>query len=435
MAMSENVFSVGEGVVEITPPLGIEMAGFHKPPGQERRITGIRQPTFARALVLRFGRTQVAIVSLDLIGVSHAFAQRVQKLVARKTGIPAANIRLCATHSHSTPALLFLRQWGAVSEKYRDFVAGKIVQAVKLAKQDLAPADMYLGSERVVGGNFNRTAKTWKTDDKFTSESTDDERWLDTTLQALYFLREKPKRSLVWYHFSAHPVCYNDDKAGPDWPGIVANKLKTRDKLEPAYLQGHAGDVNPGTGKPFLGIPEDVSEAVYTALHHAIDHSTLVRFKDIRLITSEVKVPLDTVALKVQLNTYRNDPSKCAQGEWVDAGFAKSWFESAVKWNRKRGSLSTPMSALRLGEVALLFHAAELYSFYGLKIRLDSPFPATLAVGYSDDLIGYVTDPNAYRDHEYAAMVVPKILDFPPFKPLAAREFTAAAKTLLKQLA
>jgi hypothetical protein len=350
----------------------------------------------------------VAIVSLEVIGVSRSFAQRVQKLVARKTGIPAANIRLCATHSHSTPALLFLRQWGAVSEKYRDFVAAKIVQAVELAKQDLAPADMYLGSERVAGGNFNRTAKTWKTDDKFTSESTDDERWLDTTLQALYFLREKPKRSLVWYHFSAHPVCYNDDKAGPDWPGIVANKLKTRDELEPAYLQGHAGDVNPGTGKPFLGVPEDVSEAVYTALHHAIDHSTLVRFKDIRLITSEVQVPLDTVALKDQLNTYRNDPSKCAQGEWVDAGFAKAWFEAAVKWNLKQGSLSTPMSALRLGEVALLFHSAELYSFYGLKIRLDSPFPATLAVGYSDDLIGYVTDPNAYRDHEYAAMVVPK---------------------------
>jgi len=432
--MSQNTFTVGEGVVEITPPLGIEMAGFHKPPGRERRITDIRQPTFGRALVLRLGRTQAAIVSLEVIGVSRAFAQRVQKWVARKTGIPAANIRLCATHSHSTPALLFLRQWGAVSETYRDFVAGKIVQAVELAKRDLAPADMYLGSERVVDGNFNRTAKAWKTDDKFTSESTDGERWLDTTLQALYFLREKPKRSLVWYHFSAHPVCYNDGKAGPDWPGIVDYKLKARDELEPAYLQGHAGDVNPGSGKPFLGEPEKVSEAVYTALHHAIDHSTLVRFKDIRLTTSEVKVPLDTVALKDQLDTYRQDPSKCVQGEWVDAGFARSWFESAAKWNLKQGSLSTPMSVLRLGAVALLFHGAELYSYYGLKIRLDSPFPATLAVGYSDNLIGYLTDPNAYRDREYAAIVVPKILNFLPFKPHAAREFTAAAKALLKKL-
>ena len=30
------------------PPLGIELAGFHKPPGRERRITGIRQPASRR---------------------------------------------------------------------------------------------------------------------------------------------------------------------------------------------------------------------------------------------------------------------------------------------------------------------------------------------------------------------------------------------------
>ena len=433
--MSQNSFEAGEGVVDITPPLGIEMAGFHKPPGQERLITGIRQPTFARALLLRSGRTRVVIVSLEVIGVSRTFTRRVQKEVARKTGIPAESIRLCATHTHSTPALFFLRQWGAVSEAYEKFVAGKVVQAVELAQQDLAPADPYVGSERVEGGNFNRTGKPWKTDAVFNAESTDDERWLDTMLHVLYFLRQSPKRSLVWYHFSAHPVCHADDQAGPDWPGMVADKLAAQDGLMPAYLQGHAGDVNPGPGKPWRGEAEQVSEAVYTALHHAINHSVLVGVRDIRLIHSTVKVPLDTAQLKEQLDTYRREASKCDQGEWVDAGFAKDWFASAVKWNLKKGSLSTPMTALRLGGVGLLFHSTELYSFYGLKMRLDSPFPTTLAVGYTDDLIGYLTDPNAYRDREYGAMVVPKILNFPPFTPHAGREFTSAATTLLKKLA
>ena len=426
---------MGEGIVEITPPLGIEMAGFHKAPGNERRITGIRQPTFARALVMRLGKTQVALVSLELIGVSRAFAQRVQKMVARKTGVPAANVRICTTHSHSTPTLLFLRQWGAQSDTYRDFVAAKIVEAVDLAKQDLALADLYVGSEPVKGGNFNRTSKVWKTGDEFAAESTDSERWLDTTLHALYFLRDKPKRSLAWYHFSAHPVCYTDDQAGPDWPGIVAEKLKARDDLEPAYLQGHAGDVNPGNGKPWLGEPEQVSEAIYSALHHAINHSERVRVDDIRLSRSEVKVPLDTTQLKEQLDLYRKDPAKCNQGEWVDAGFAKAWFESAVKWSLKKGSLGTPVTALRLGGIAMLFHGSELYSYYGLKIRLDSPFSTTIAVGYADDMIGYLPDPNAYKDREYAAIVVPKILDYPPFTPDAAREFTGAASALLKKLA
>ena len=57
----------GEGVADITPPLGIEMAGFHKPPGQERRIEAIRQSCEVRALVLTLGSTQVAICSLDAL--------------------------------------------------------------------------------------------------------------------------------------------------------------------------------------------------------------------------------------------------------------------------------------------------------------------------------------------------------------------------------
>src|SRR5207249_3421291 len=163
--------------------------------------------------------------------------------------------------------------------------------------------------------------------------STDNERWLDTTLHALYFLREKPKSCLAWYHFSAHPVCYSDSQAGPDWPGLVAEKLKDRDGLNPAYLQGHAGDVNPGSGKTFQGEANEVSEAVYAPLHHAINHSVRVDINEMRLIHSETKVPLDSAELKAQLETYRKDPSKCIKGEWVDPGFAKDWFEHAVKWN------------------------------------------------------------------------------------------------------
>ena len=61
------MLEAGEGIADITPPLGIELAGFHKPPGKERRITGIRQPTAARALVLRTSGTQAAIVVLDVL--------------------------------------------------------------------------------------------------------------------------------------------------------------------------------------------------------------------------------------------------------------------------------------------------------------------------------------------------------------------------------
>ena len=101
----------GEGVVDITPPLGIEMGGFHRPPGKERRIKSIRQPAAVRALVVQFGETQVAICSLDVAAVGQEMAVRVRNEVARQTGIPASNVRVCATHTHSMPGFCFLRQW------------------------------------------------------------------------------------------------------------------------------------------------------------------------------------------------------------------------------------------------------------------------------------------------------------------------------------
>ncbi|HYE98535.1 MAG TPA: hypothetical protein VEJ18_06465, partial [Planctomycetota bacterium] len=96
---------------------------------------------------------------------------------------------------------------------------------------------------------------------------------------------------------------------------------------------------------------------------------------------------------------------------------------------------ATPLSALRLGDVAVLFHSGELYSYYGLALRRDSPFADTVVVGYTDDLIGYIPDRKAYEAGEYAATVVPKIVSLPRFRPHVGSAFTDAALSLLRGLA
>ena len=54
----------------------------------------------ARAVVLRSGETSVAIVSLDLLGFPGVLADRVR---AKVQGIPAINIMIGSTHTHSAP--------------------------------------------------------------------------------------------------------------------------------------------------------------------------------------------------------------------------------------------------------------------------------------------------------------------------------------------
>lgn len=120
---------------------------------------------------------------------------------------------------------------------------------------------------------------------------------------------------------------------------------------------------------------------------------------------------------------------------WVDAGFAKEWYEASVQKNWTEPVLRAPASAIRLGAVALAFHPSELFSYYGLAIRHQSPFDHTLVTGYADGSIGYVTDPAAYNEGDggiYAAVTVPKIIDIPPFTPEAGRDLATAMIALLQ---
>lgn len=431
-AAAEGQLFAGEGVVDITPPLGIEMGGFHRPPGKERRITGIRQPCAARALVLRLGGVEVALCSLDVAVVGQDMASRIRAEVARQTGIPVENVRVCATHTHSMPGFCYMRQWGKLPAEFMADVEKKTVEAVRVARSDVAPAEVSLGKCRAKGGNHNRTTKTFKTDEAFAKDSSDSERWLDTMLHALLFHRTGGKRTLLWYHFSAHAVCFADEIAGPDWPGKVAELIRESDKLDASFLQGHIGDVNPGDGRDWRGEINQTVSAIYPALRGAIQAAKPVKVNTLKTARREFLVPLDIALLKEWLARYEKEPAKCVRGEWVDAGFAADWYQGNVKRNLSETHLPVTISAVGLGPIGMFFHPAELYSCYGLTIRRDCPFPDTLVVGYTDGIIGYLPDPNAYKASEYSAVTVPKILDYPPFTPTAGRELTAAGLGLLK---
>ena len=89
----------GVAVVDITAPKGYRMSGYF----HERLNTGTHDPLLAKALVLRQGDEQAALVFCDLIGLSRDVSSCARDLAAKKTGIPAANIVIAATHSHTGP--------------------------------------------------------------------------------------------------------------------------------------------------------------------------------------------------------------------------------------------------------------------------------------------------------------------------------------------
>ena len=95
----EAALQVGLAEIDITPPVGYRMDGYF----YERLNTGQRDPLKAKALVFQQGATRAALVVCDVIGVPLTLSTEVRTLAAARTGIPAANIAVTATHSHTGP--------------------------------------------------------------------------------------------------------------------------------------------------------------------------------------------------------------------------------------------------------------------------------------------------------------------------------------------
>lgn len=434
-AAAADELLVGRGSVDVTPPLGIELAGFHRPPETPRLVTGSRQPATAHAIVIERGPVKTAILVVDMLAVSADFARGLSRAVESRVGIPADHVRVCATHTHSMPTFLSLRQWGAVSKDYRRLVMERGAEAVERAWHDRSAARLLVGSSRVEGGNFNRTVKPgeWRTDAEFGPASDDSQRWLDTMLHSLVFERAGGKPKIVAYHFSAHPVCFQDSLSGPDWVGAVAEHCRSKQGVDPVFLQGHIGDVNPGDGTKWIGEAEPTARAISKGLDAAIDSARDTEVDRLESTRQPLDLALDLDIHRTWIAAYRDNPAACSNGPWVDAGFAADWFRAASTAEHVPRVRPTTLSSVRLGPIAMLFHPAELYSCYGLAIRRDSGAPTTLCVGFTDDFVGYVPDPAAHARGEYSAVTVPKLLDLPPFTTDAGRRFAAAATALLTE--
>jgi len=114
---------------------GIYLAGF----GNNRMATGKHDDLWARAVVLEYGETKIAIVSIDVIGyyskANFYGLGEIKKLVDPKLGL--SDILITSTHDHEAPDTI--GAWGANSlsdgkyPKYLRFVDRQIARAINKA--------------------------------------------------------------------------------------------------------------------------------------------------------------------------------------------------------------------------------------------------------------------------------------------------------------
>lgn len=198
-----------------------------------RNYTGVNDDVFVRAIVVANGSTKAAMITVDVGGVSTETWTNVIRRAESELGIPAAQIILTATHTHSVPRLN--------GRPFED----KIFAAIQQADARLQPAQMDYGTG-VSYVNVNRNIidpenRRWWEGPNYEGVS-------DKTVAVVRFRTPDGKPIAVFYNYALHAVTNGQlDQISGDVPGAASRYLEATlgDDVVAVWSNGAGGDQNP----------------------------------------------------------------------------------------------------------------------------------------------------------------------------------------------
>jgi len=445
MATADELLA-GTAVVDITPPLGYRMSGYF----HERLATNTLNPLHAKALVLRQGEARAAMVFCDLVGLFLDVSSRARKAAAEKTSIPAENILIAATHSHTGPLYA-----GALRKHFHDLAVAKhghdpcekvdypaklaagIVEAITRADAAAKPVRMAAGAAQQKGLSFNR---------RFHMKGGGPVRFNPGVLNpgivrpagpidpevGIVLLRdpagETAKAALI--NFALHLDTTGGTKYAADYPYFAEQTLREKlgEKLVLLFGTGTCGDINhidvtrrERLKSDHIGRTLGETVAAAAAGLKRVEAPSLAAAREI------VRAPLQRPSPE-QIAWAHESIKKVGTRE---LSFLKQVEAYKILAIELRGGETIPLEvqAFRLSPtVAVVGLPGEIFVETGLAIKQASPFATTMVIELCHDAPGYLPTKKAFAEGSYET-VNSRIA------PGGAEMLVDAAGRLLKKLA
>ena len=405
----------GAAKVEITPPVGVELAGYGY--FLARRSTGIADPLQARALVLEHGEQRVALVALDLIGIMDYDTAFVRRDAQERAGVPGEAVLVAGSHTHAGPANARLLACGEQDDAWAACLKHTLAGAIAGAARNLSPVTISRARGEVPWLMHNRVEGAGGP--------------VDTELNVLALRGADGALLATLFNTQAHAVVNRSAEntlLSPDWPGAAATWLEENLGGTAFYWQGCCGDLNPQeahTGNVHE-VGRRVGEAVRDLLATAVPAAPALAAA-MRPLELPFQ-PWNEAALREALETWE---PKLGTAEEARARFEVIAAQEALaRLDSQPTALVTEVQALRLGDTLLLCHGAEMFCEFGLAMKAASPAPQTMVVGYANSFIGYVADPEDFARGGYGATHAPKIWGQPLYTEDVGHRFVDALTEL-----
>ena len=393
---------VGAARVDVTPAAG----------ALPKNSRGILDRLYARAIVLESGTSSAALVTVDAGAIPTALWQSVSGQIEKELGIPTAHVLLTATHTHSAG--------GAGGPDY----TRKIVESVRLAKQELTPARIGYGTgESYINVNRQiidpRTNRWW--------EGPNREGPSDKTVAVLTFEAVSGEPIAVYYNYAVHAVVAGQlDQVSADIPGAASTYIEDSfdGRIVAVWSSGAAGDQNPIyyqqtydlrdiRTKEYASRGVDISNAMPPggeglnrddpAVARLMNQQRqMVRSmgqflgEEVRHVMRSTARTATVVALDGRFSTIT-----CPGRERTNQG--RAGFEGTYK---EGSPVEIRLGLLRIGDVMIGAVNAEVFNPIAQRLKRESPYKATLLATLTNGSArsGYIPDDESFGKYTFEVL-------------------------------
>jgi len=417
-----RVFRAGAAASNITPSLDEPVVGgWDSPPG-----THVHDQLHARCLVLDDGRTRLAFVICDSLGIGREVCDAAKQVIQEKTGIAQENILISATHTHSSISATGAHRLVAGKElsPYQQFLARRIADGVRTAVHNLEPAQIGWGRAQEPTSVFNRryfmkpgtptpnpfggqdqaVMNPGRTNVLKPAGPTDPE----VAFLSIRSVAGRPIALLA--NYSLHYVGGVQGGAlSADYYGVFADRIQQllgADRQNPPFVgimsNGTSGDINNlnpldqapkkfGPYEKMRFVANVVAEAVYRAHQQIVFHDWVrLDARQQELMLAVCKPTPEQLAYARQIMAKPETAPKHHARERVYAQRVPRLMDAPDQ-------ISIVLQAFRVGDLAICAIPFEVFVEIGLELKEKSPFPQTFTVSHANGSYGYLP---TVRHHE-----------------------------------
>lgn len=412
----------GAAAEDITPklfPLNMP-GGFSVNPA-----SGAHDALHSRALVFDDGKTKLAMVVVDNLGLASETTAEAKAIASERTGIPVDRMLIASTHTHSGPSSN-ARESDANGFAYRQQLVAGIAQSIVRAHASLRPASVGAAAHPLPDEVFNRR---WflkpgrmplnpygKLDQVKMNPGTNPETLdrpagpTDPDITVISVQDAKRKPLALFANYSLHYVGgAPKGLMSADYFGEFARVMPSRVRGDESFVammsNGTSGDIN---NIPFTVTrpPREPFEQIRIVAQKAADAAWFA----LRKIEKHDAAPvLGMVQREIVLKYRKPSAEQVAEANAVLAvkdpaakeklpRLAENYANRAVSAaERTEETIAVILQAIRIGDLAVCGIPFESFVEIGLDLKKRSPFPRTMVIGLANARHGYLPTPEQHR--------------------------------------